>query len=154
MTRLFATLAAIVVIAAAAACASAGGTPGTPTSAAKTNPNLITSTEINAASFRNLYDVVQRLRPNWFTKASTAGSQTMGISVSRSGAGTAGAQTSGGSGLLVYLDNTRMGGIEALRDLTPGGIESLEFMDASTAQAKLPGIGSSVIGGAIVAHSR
>jgi hypothetical protein len=133
--RAFAILSVMVVLGAANACASAGAGAASP--ATKTSPNLITAAEIDAGDFRSAYDVVQRLRPNWFTKAA-GGSQAIG----------------GGSGLLVYLDNTRMGGVEALRDLTPGGIQSLEYMDASTAQSKLPGIGSSVISGAIRARSR
>lgn len=123
MHRAFAILSVTVVLGAANACASAGA--GSASSATKANQNLITTAEIDAGSFRSAYDVVQRLRPNWFR-----------------------------SGLVVYLDNTRMSGLGALRDLTPAGIKSLEFMDASTAEAKLPGIGSSVIAGAIVAHSR
>ena len=146
MHRKLAILSMIVVFGGAAGCASGGA--GSASSAAKTNPNLITTAEIDSGSFRSAYDVVQRLRPNWFTKAAQAGSQTMGASA------TSGSQTSGGSGLVVYLDNTRMGGVQALRDLTASGIGSLEFMDASTAQARLPGIGSSVISGAIVARSR
>jgi hypothetical protein len=59
-----------------------------------------------------------------------------------------------GSGLVVYLDNARMGGVEALRQLNTGAIESLRFMDAANATARLPGLGSSVISGAIVAQSR
>jgi hypothetical protein len=144
--RNFTILSMIVVLLAAGACASAGA--GSASSAAKAIPNLITTAEIDSGSFRSAYDVVQRLRPNWFTKAAQAGSQTMGVSA------TSGTQTSGGSGLVVYLDNTRKGGIQALRDLTASGIGSLEFMDAATAQARLPGIGSSIISGAIVAHSR
>jgi hypothetical protein len=55
--------------------------------------------------------------------------------------------------LVVYLDNARLGGIEQLRELTVGGIESIEFMDAAKAAAYLPGLGSSVIVGAVVVHS-
>jgi hypothetical protein len=62
--------------------------------------------------------------------------------------------TSSGGGLVVYLDNTRMGGPEALRDLPATSVSSLQYMDAATATAKLPGIGSSIVTGAIVATSR
>jgi hypothetical protein len=54
----------------------------------------------------------------------------------------------------VYLDNARMGGPEALRDMSASSIQSLQYMDAATATAKLPGIGSSIVSGAIVATSR
>ncbi len=59
-----------------------------------------------------------------------------------------------GSGLVVYLDNARMGGVDALRQLNTSAIESLRFMDAATATATLPGLGSSVIAGAIVVRTR
>jgi hypothetical protein len=114
----------------------------------KKNPNIVTAAEIDAGNFRSAYDVVQRLRPNWFSRAAQAGSQTMGVSA------VSGSQTSGGAGLVVYLDNTRMGGVDVLRDLPVSGIASLEFMDAVTAQSKLPGLGSSIISGAILARSR
>jgi hypothetical protein len=136
----------VLVVGAATACASAGG--GSASAEAKKNPNLITTAEIDAASFRSAYDVVQRLRPNWFSRAAQAGSQTMGVSA------VSGAQTGGGAGLVVYLDNARLGGVDALRDLPVSGIASLEFMDAGAAQSKLPGIGSSIISGAILARSR
>ena len=146
MKRIYTVLSVILLVGAAAGCASAGSAPGS--SGTKTNQNLITSAELDAGGFRDAYDVVQRLRPNWFTKAGSAPSQTLG------GVSPGGSPATGGSGLVVYLDKTRMGGVAALRDLTASGIGSIEFMDASTAQAKLPGIGSSVITGAIVVHSR
>jgi len=75
-----------------------------------------------------------------------------GIQVS---GGYAGVQSSStGAGLLVYLDNTRMGGTDALRDIPATSITALQYMDAATATARLPGIGSTVISGAIVATSR
>lgn len=146
MKTAYAILSTILLVGAAAACASAGSASGS--SGTKTNQNLITSVEIDAGGFRNAYDVVQRLRPNWFSKAGTAPSQTLG------GVSPGGSPATGGSGLVVYLDKTRMGGVAALRDLSASGIGSIEFMDASTAQAKLPGMGSSVITGAIVVRSR
>lgn len=138
-------LVALAVIGGTAGCSSAGTTPKTsappkPAAAAKVNPDLISTAEIDSQSFRDAYDVVQRLRPTWFTR------KTGGNSARRLGAS--------GSGLVVYLDNTRMGGIEALRQLNTSAIESLQFMDASIATATLPGLGSSVISGAIVARMR
>ena len=146
MHRNFAFLSMALVMAAATACASAGG--GSASAEVKKNPNLIATAEMDAGNFRSAYDVVQRLRPNWFSRAAQAGSQTMGVSA------VSGSQTGGGAGLVVYLDNTRMGGVAALRDLPVSAIGSLEFMDAATAQSKLPGLGSSSISGAILARSR
>ena len=130
---------ALTLIGVAVGCSSTGTTPKS-AATAKVNQDLITATEIDSQSFRDAYDVVQKLRPSWFTRK-TGGSSARRI-------GTA------GSGLVVYLDNARMGGIEALRQLNTSAIESLQFMDAAVATATLPGLGSSVIAGAIVARTR
>lgn len=132
-----------------AACAT-GGASGS-ASGAKTNADLITTAEIDAGTFRDAYDIVQRLRPNWFTKArATSGGGLSGTQVSGSSA----VQSGGGSGLIVYLDNAKMGGTETLRDMSASSIGTLQYMDAATATAKLPGIGSAIVSGAIVATSR
>lgn len=156
MRRLPAMLSSCLMIAAVAACASTGGTAGSSGSKVKANPDVITTAEIDAGNFRDAYDVVQRLRPTWFTKARASTSGTLsGTQVAGSGGGMSGVQpNSSGGGLVVYLDNTRMGGPEALRDLPATSISSLQYMDAATATAKLPGLGSSIITGAIVASAR
>ncbi len=139
MRGLLRLLIALTFIGITLACSSPGTTPkaaATP----KVNQDLISLSEIDSQTFRDAYDVVQRLRPNWFTR------KTGGSSARRLGAS--------GSGLVVYLDNTRMGGIDALRQLNTSAIESLQFMDAAVATATLPGLGSSVIAGAIVARTR
>jgi hypothetical protein len=156
MRRLPAMLSSCLMFAAVVACASGGGAPGSSSAKVKTNPDVITTAEIDAGGFRDAYDVVQRLRPTWFTKAraSTSGSLS-GTQVAGSAGGMSGVQPlSAGGGLVVYLDNTRMGGTEALRDMPATSIGSLQYMDAATATARLPGIGSSIITGAIVATAR
>lgn len=131
----------LAVAAVAVGCsASSGATPRSSTP--KADPDLITASEISSQSFRDAYDIVQRLRPNWFTRKSGGSTaRRMGTSPSSSAAG---------AGLLVYLNNARLGGVEALRQLSASSIESLRFVDAATATATLPGIGSSVVSGAIV----
>jgi len=114
----------------------------------KSDAELISIGEINSQNFRNAYEVVQRLRPTWLTK--NGAPTRLGMTVGGGG----GVQTDPGSGVLVYLDNTRLGGVNALRDITVAGIGSIEYMDAAKATARLPGIGSSAVSGAIVVHSR
>lgn len=156
MRRLPAMSLSCLMIAAIAACASSGAAAGPSGSKVKANPDVITTAEIDAGNFRDAYDVVQRLRPTWFTKARASTSGTLsGTQVSGSAGGMSGVQpTSGSVGLVVYLDNTRMGGPESLRDLPASSIGSLQYMDAATATARLPGLGSSIITGAIVATAR
>ena len=133
------SLCALAVISVTFGCSSSGATPKTSTGP-KVDPDLIVATEFDSKGFRDAFDVVQRLRPNWFTrKSGTSSARRMGTS---------------GSGLVVYLDNARMGGVDALRQLSTGAIESLRFLDAAAATARLPGLGSSVISGAIVVQSR
>jgi hypothetical protein len=144
--RIFArTLAAIVVVYGALSCSSAT-TAAKPSGTSKVDPDVISIAEIDSQPWRDAYDIVQVLRPTWFTrKSGGANTRRIGVSTSNSAAG---------AGLLVYIDNSRMGGVDALRQIRPNSIESLTFMDAATATAKLPGVGMSVISGAIVARSR
>jgi len=145
--RVFARiLAAIVFVGGALSCSSASSGAAKSSASPKVDPDVISIAEIDSQPFRDAYDIVQLLRPSWFTrKSGSASSRRMGVSTSNSAIG---------AGLLVYIDNSRMGGVEALRQIRPNSIESLTFMDAATATAKLPGVGMSVISGAIVARSR
>lgn len=146
-----ATICCCVILAACASSGTSGGGTATAAAKTKTNPDFISTSEIDAATFRDAYDIVQRLRPNWFTKARASGGG--GLSGTQVSGGSA-VQSGGGTGLVVYLDNNRMGGPEALRDMSASAIGTLQYMDAATATAKLPGIGSSIVSGAIVATSR
>jgi hypothetical protein len=142
LVKLVFALAAISVI---LGCSSSGAAPTTAANpkvdpSFKADPDFIVATEFDHQGFRDAYDIVQRLRPNWFTR------KTGGSAARRMG--------TAGSGLVVYLDNARMGGVDALRQLQTGAIESLRFLDAANATARLPGLGSSVISGAIVVQSR
>ncbi|MFL5499183.1 MAG: hypothetical protein ACJ8AA_11585 [Gemmatimonadaceae bacterium] len=146
MRDLLRTVAALAFACGTIACSSATNANTKTTAAPKADPDVISTSEIDSQPFRDAYDIVQVLRPTWFTRKS-AGATTRRIGVSTSNSAI-------GAGLVVYVDNSRMGGVEALRQLTPNSIESLRFMDAATATAKLPGIGTSVVSGAIVARSR
>jgi len=139
-------LAAIVFVCGTLSCSSASGTAANTSATPKVDPDVISKAEIDSQPWRDAYDIVQVLRPSWFSrKSGSATTRRMGVSTSNSAIG---------AGLLVYIDNSRMGGVDALRQIRPNSIESLTFMDAATATAKLPAVGTSVITGAIVARSR
>jgi hypothetical protein len=140
MRGLLKTLAALAVIGVTLSCSTSSGAAPKTSAQPKADPDVISTAEIDSQAFRDAYDVVQRLRPTWFNR--------------KTGSSSARRLGNPGSGLVVYLDNARMGGVEALRQLNTRGIESLQFMDAAVATAMLPGLGSSVIAGAIVARSR
>jgi hypothetical protein len=80
----------------------------------------------------NLYEAVQRLRPEWLRGANLSNI------------------TAGGQDLVVYQNQTPLGGVEELRELTPEYAESLRFLDGPTASNTLPGLGSRRVAGAIV----
>jgi hypothetical protein len=143
-------------LAVVAACATSGTTPSAATSS-RVNPDSISLAEIEATpNVRNAYEIVQRLRPTWLTKARNSGISLSGTQVytptSTGTAGMAGNSTSGGR-ILVYLDNTQLGDASTLSDVQTNSIGSIRFMDASTATALLPGVPPEVIAGAIVIHS-
>jgi hypothetical protein len=94
--------------------------------------DVITKEEMVESGATNLYEVVQRTRPSWLR----------GGNPSNFGGG--------GGGYVVYQNTTQLGGLEALRQLSPGYAESLRFLDGSTASNTLPGLGSQRVAGAIV----
>lgn len=133
---------AALTLGCAASSGPAAGSPAAP----RADPDVISTAEIEAQPFRDAYDIVQRLRPAWFTrKSGTSTARRMGTSSSNSATG---------AGLVVYLENSRLGGVDALRQVEAKSIGSLKFLDAATATATLPGIGSSVVSGAIVIRLR
>ena len=136
----------VAVISVTLGCAASSGAAPRSSATPKSDPDVITTSEIESQPFRDAYDIVQRLRPAWFTrKSGSATARRIGVS---------GSSSSIGAGLLVYLNNARLGGVDALRQLSASNIESLQFLDAATATATLSGIGSSVVSGAIVVRMR
>lgn len=100
-----------------AACASATSSSGTEAGdAAQGSRNGPISAEMaRSAGAANAYDLVQSLRSNWLRKR--------------------GGETSNApSEIIVYLDDTRMGGLETLRQIATTNVFMVEFVDARTAQ--------------------
>lgn len=116
------------------ACAAPSGEPGAP----RRDRNMIATAEIEASDARNAHELIERLRPQWLNE-------------NRGGTSLGGA---GMTGIVVYHEQSRLGGLEALRNHPLGGIKRIRFLDASTAAATLPGIGSGQVAGAIVIESR
>ena len=128
---LHATLLGIFTIVTAAACASAGA-GGATQPASSTDPDLLTQTEIEGAGVGNLYDVVSRLRPRWLS--ARGGSNFQG----------------GGGGIVVYQNQTRLGGPEVLRQINAGMAVRMRFLEGNVASNTLPGLSSTSVYGAIV----
>ena len=86
----------------------------------------------------NLYEVIQRLRPRWLV--ARAENRSLG-----------GMST----GIMVYQEQTQLGGIDTLRQLQPGLFYQIRYLDGSRASNTLPGLGSGMhVAGAIVLYTR
>jgi hypothetical protein len=111
-----------VVAALVAACASGGGGGAARTDGPTTrqrSPNVITAEEIQEQPSPTLYDVVRALRPAWLLarRPTTIMRQQEGP-------------------LVVYLDGTRYGTLESLRQLRPGGVRMVRYFSPTEAQAR------------------
>jgi hypothetical protein len=121
----------IALVALLSACAGAGAGAN---SSPRGDSNVITREQLDRLGGQNLYDVIQGARPAWFR---TRGTQSFRENATGSGGGRpaeASAQVVPGTGtIVVYLDNTRIGDIDSLRQITPQNVESIHFVDAATA---------------------
>ena len=98
----------LMVIAVAAASCAPAGTGGT-----SRNRDVLTREEIRQTQAGNVYEVVQRLRPQWL-RPRTAGFV--------------------GSGeISVYVDDVRFGTTESLQTVSAQTVEELRWIDAATA---------------------
>lgn len=90
-----------------AACAGSGGASG--------DPDVISQQAIqDAGPVRNAYALVQRLRPTWLEKR---GGRTI----------------RNPSDVVVYVDGSRRGGPDALRQLNVINVNSIEYLDENQA---------------------
>lgn len=146
MTRLpFAALGFCLAVTAgcaskSAATAEASATPVSgPAAAARTrNTSIITASELAESGAQNLYQAVQILRPQWLRARPRT---TMGASSSRTGGGSTADAT------VVYLDQTRYGGLSSMQQLTLGGVQEMRFYDGVEATNRF---GTGHTAGAIV----
>jgi hypothetical protein len=117
----------LMVLAVLAACASSG----TPTTG-RSSSNMLTSAEMLAAGYNDVFSAVQSMRPQWLR---VRGATSMAASES----------------IQVYLDGSRMGGIEQLRQITVSSISTTQYLDGLEATQRW-GIGHGA--GAIVVSTR
>ena len=119
---------AIVVF---AGCSS-GGQPG---QRRVSNQNELTIEQIREVGAQDAYEAVQRLRPLWLRTRSPS-------------------SVNSPNSILVYADNVRLGGLDALRGYPLDAIKKINYLTASEATNRLPGAGSIVVDGAIVISTR
>ena len=113
MRRPLASTAALVLLLLSAACGGSRPAGGGP----RRDPNVITREELTARPFSSAYAAVESLHSNWL--------QTRGTDSFNSP-----------SQIWVYLDGTRLGGIETLRTLTPSSITYIRRIDALEATSR------------------
>ena len=100
-----------VLLAVASACsANASG-------ARATRSDMITVDDLRAANSTNLFDAVRAIRPNWLRARSPNSLQNQGQ-------------------VQVYFDDTRVGGVEALRTIPTQGIAYLRWFDPISASSR------------------
>ncbi len=98
------------------------GTPGVRT-APLGDPDVITREEISASSATTAHQLVQSLRPQWLI---TRGIVNL-------------AQAAGLEGIVIYLDNARLGDPESMRRVALGPVQYLRFFDAREATLRWGG---------------
>jgi hypothetical protein len=118
-----------LAISALLACTSA-------TSGVATNPRLIARDEIQrymSGGTSDLYELVQRARPRWLQERSERSLNLETV-------------------ILVYLNQQRLGGPDALRSLKPDNVMRIRWLD-SAAAAALPGARDQHVESAIVVET-
>ena len=114
------------------ACTSAG-TSSARTGTRESSPDYITSIEVAATPVANVYDLINRLRPQWLR------TQTGSIR-----------DNTRSQVIAIFLDDVRMGDVASLRTISTSGVQSLRYYDATRAATVLRNPGSDPIAGAIV----
>jgi hypothetical protein len=105
-------LAVVSLIALAPACSARP-----PAERTRTDRNLITREQLAEHHFNNLFEAVQALRSNWLTTRGPDSFQRPGI-------------------VWVYLDDSRLGGIDHLRSIPPTNVRSVRYVDGIQASAR------------------
>jgi hypothetical protein len=148
-----AVVAAAVVALGSAACASSSSSSkaagDAATSGQKASATFITADEIARVNVQNGYEAVQKLRPALLRQRQVASANGQG-GVSKDAPRITGTNVSAGQ-LVVYVDGTRLGDIDQLRQISASSIASLRYYSASEAQLKW---GSGHPGGVIEVTSK
>ena len=97
------------------------GCASTKASREGSDPNVITREQIMASNANNLYDVVQRLRPQWLRVPAPTS-----INMNNE--------------ILVFQDQMQLGGPDALRQLGPELAFELRWMEGGRASVVLTGV--------------
>jgi hypothetical protein len=98
-----------LMLAAIAACASVGNAPSV-------DRNLVTAREMEQMGSANVYQALERLRPEFIRR--NRGRQSINLQAART---------------VVYIDNARFEELDALRTIPSSAVESIRFLDGRDA---------------------
>lgn len=126
LRRLSRAVTSAALAACLAACASSGGSAATTTGARPhRNNSVITSEDMSDLHLTNLYEVVERLHPEWLAHHNAATLTTP-----------PGGNASGMTQVQIYLDNQRAGNPDVLKQIPISGARSVRYFDASEAEVR------------------
>jgi len=138
----------IFVFAATLACAAAAGAQNH--GKVTRNSNQIGREELQSASAANAYDLVQALRPQWLRDRGRETIRTQQVARPGVQGRIEVATTADEPDILVYINDSRFGNVDALRDIAVAGLGSLEFVSPAKATLRW---GSGHTKGVIVVHT-
>ena len=110
----------IRALAAAALFVTVGCTPTASAPSAggpRPDRNVLTPDQFRVSAYQNVYDAVQALRPSWLTARGADSFTNPGE-------------------VIVYLDNARLGGVEALRGIHVSSVQAIRHYDPGQATAR------------------
>jgi hypothetical protein len=120
----------LLVAAALGACAPAGETASSP----RSHANRLTIEDIERNQYLSAYDMIQALRPNWLR-----------------GRGQQSFMNPTAGQVMVYVDGSRMGGPDTLRQLRADDVQEVQFLSPNEAGSRF---GLDHTGGAILVVTR
>lgn len=109
----------LAAILTAAGCASSGGT------AVRRDSRVLMPEEIATVPVNNLYEAIDRLRPRWLEMRDV---RSLGTGVGQ---------------IVVFLNNSYVGGPETLRQFQAHQVVRIRYLDAAQASATLTGYDTS-----------
>ena len=115
MRHLSLALSAVALFAAVGCAPTPSASSGA--SAPRADRNLLTPDQFRAGGYQNAYDAVAALRPSWLTARGPDSFNTP-------------------SEVIAYLDNARLGGVEALRGIHLSSVQAIRHYDAGQATAR------------------
>ena len=114
---------ALVIAAVLSATAGCAPKSSSVSSAPRTDRNLLTPDVLRGQTYTNAYEAIEALRLNWLKPRGSDSFNTPSV-------------------VMVYLDNVKLGGVEALRGLQLANVQLIRHYDANQANARW-GVGHS-----------